>query len=380
MQNPVTHHQENKAGLLGRFYRAAKGFSLFLLSRLISRLIGRGLAIKQEREHGRQTIKANLIELVTAVGGTIQDPDLKLEYFLHRNQLRRRHLHVRPGSGVPVLGTEELDERLDKHRRAVFSALLIFAATSRSAVEGLAYLFEGRFWFYAHDSLNQRLQTIFTVTEIREHMGVPGYVPGLHTARDDFGSRGFKQRFNDHSTTQAGHFLTGLRLALDPAVVNQVVETPLGPAGSIRDQISAGDPRAASMSDTELAVYLSIGHEKFPDPFGLHSALKAGSLDPRRIFIEQFRRATDADYGHFQQALAVLDKQTHPDFDSIEELLQQIGIQDERRRWGVLWHKGNSMADLRLTIAAFDMARRIQTGRIQTRIEAGDYIRQNLQA
>ena len=107
-------------------------------------------------------------------------------------------------------------------------------------------------------------------------------IPGLQTALpfSDSGFAGNRDRgcagFRDpwpSSRNQVGHFLTAVRLSLAPDVVHQSI--PI--LGSIRAIVGA--PR--EMGDSEVALRLTIGHEKAPDPAGrLASRATSARLRP----------------------------------------------------------------------------------------------------
>ena len=97
-----------------------------------------------------------------------------------------------------------------------------------------------------------RLRTILVATE---HLLIPGLQTGIA-----FHDRGFRAEFRDpwpSSDNQVGHFLTAVGLSFNPAKVG---ESFFG--ARLRDWMRA----PLAMSAEEVALRLTIGHEKGPDP------------------------------------------------------------------------------------------------------------------
>jgi hypothetical protein len=129
-----------------------------------------------------------------------------------------------------------------------------------------------------------RANAIFGVTE---HLVIPGLQTGLAFGDTGFrgapvpGGSGFRDP-HPSSRNQPGHFLTAARLLLDPEVGSRSAAMMTGlrliaprppalcagralPRGdAIRDMVEA----PAGMPDSEVALRLTIGHEKAPDPPG----------------------------------------------------------------------------------------------------------------
>ena len=112
-----------------------------------------------------------------------------------------------------------------------------------------------------------RLQSILGATG---HLVVPGLQTGI-----DFQDTGFAGNqepngpgFRDphpSSRNQVGHFLTAVGLQFSPAVVSR----PIPFFGTIRQMVQA----PPTMSDADVALRLTIGHEKAPDPNGTMAAI-----------------------------------------------------------------------------------------------------------
>src|SRR5262245_38721545 len=97
-----------------------------------------------------------------------------------------------------------------------------------------------------------RLRAILAATEHR-------LIPGLQTG-SSFHARGFRAEFKDpwpSSDNQVGHVLTAVGLSFNPAKVEQSFF-----GSRLRDWLNA----PSAMSAEEVALRLTIGHEKAPDP------------------------------------------------------------------------------------------------------------------
>jgi hypothetical protein len=147
--------------------------------------------------------------------------------------------------------------------RAIWNIAEIGRIKSNSAsdLDALASIFESDF-IIDDGSIPSRLQSIMSATE---HLVVPGLQTGV-----DFGDTGFAgdqepggKGFRDphpSSRNQVGHFLTAVGLQFSPEVVSKKI--PL--FGTVRQMVQA----PAGMSDQDVALRLTIGHEKAPDPNG----------------------------------------------------------------------------------------------------------------
>jgi len=248
-------------------------------------------------------------------------------------------------------------------------------------------------------TVQSRLTVVLSATE---HLAIPGLQTGI-----DFSDTGFAGErtpngpgFRDphpSSQNQVGHFLTATGLQYSPAVVSR--EIPL--FGSIRGMVQA--PRG--MSDQDVALRLTIGHEKGPDPDGLAAFINIvlaggaehfaqgpeGETDDQRderigraiaaetgrqvqaiiaAFRAQFQACTDADVAAWQQAIAALGVGASLDMTAAEVPLGRITV-DPRMR-------GNSRQDLRLSLVGWRFGQLIQTGQFGDRRAAADWLRSNL--
>lgn len=234
-------------------------------------------------------------------------------------------------------------------------------------------------------------------------------IPGLQTAlpfsdsgfagNRDRGGAGFRDPWPS-SRNQVGHFLTAVRLSLAPDVVHQSI--PI--LGSIRAIVGA--PR--EMGDSEVALRLTIGHEKAPDPrdalpaalrvlaSGLSLggvaavadagrrasvgtaviALVAASAWQARVILGGFRRqfsaTSEADLAAWQEALRVVGPGTplgRRAVDGAESPLLAIDVGD-----GV----GNSGQDLRLSLVGWRLGQLIGDGAFADRRAIGPWLREAL--
>jgi Domain of unknown function (DUF4157) len=265
-------------------------------------------------------------------------------------------------------------------------------------LEALAQLFEDN-QIIDDGTVTGRLQSILKATE---HLIIPGLQTGI-----SFGDTGFRGEptptgsgFRDphpSSANQVGHFLTAVGLVFTPAVVSRSI---IG-FGSIRKLVHA----PASMSDSEVALRLTIGHEKAPDPnssaqvfFNLAATWAIESFDEgpegeteeerdqrideavadeldRQIraiiaaFRRQFQACTDADVAAWNEALASY----RSDPASLERpgnALDRIAV-DPRMR-------GNSRQDLRLSLVGWVLGEKLRGGDYADRAAVAAWIRTNL--
>jgi hypothetical protein len=165
-------------------------------------------------------------------------------------------------------------------RAANQACIRALAAQAPSDLEALAQLFEAE-GIVDDGTVAGRLRALLDATGRRT-------IPGLQTAIP-FGDTGFtgdRRRggagFRDPwpaSRNQVGHFLTAAGLSFAPELVARRI--PL--LGSIRTIVRAPE----TMSDAEVALRLSIGHEKVQDPPNtLEAALLAlaeGFVEARRV-------------------------------------------------------------------------------------------------
>ncbi|MCP4123236.1 MAG: DUF4157 domain-containing protein, partial [Bacteroidetes bacterium] len=258
-------------------------------------------------------------------------------------------------------------------------------------LEALAVIFESDL-IVDDGTINSRFQVILSATE---HLLIPGLQTGI-----DFGDTGLAPEFQDphpSSRNQVGHFLTAAGLQFSPGVVSQNIPV----FGRIRDMVNAPE----SMSDEEVALRLTIGHEKAPDPNGRMSALMivlrgvgeyvlGGSEDETeeeqneriaRAFTEeteqqisliigafrmQFHATTDEDIEAWNNAIESLGTRDILNRSAIEDSLSRIAINPELR--------GNSREDLRLSLIGWRMGQMISNNEFTSRAEIATWIRNNL--
>lgn len=235
----------------------------------------------------------------------------------------------------------------------------IRAESGGNDAETLARLFEDR-EIRDDGSLGGRIDALLEATEHRwlPRIHTPLDVPGLYEVRG-FSHNGFRPEFEDPwpgSRDQVGHLLTAFALAVRPETVDA-----RRLAVRVRDLVGA--PRG--MPRTEVALRLTIGHEKRPDP-GRHDPLILLKL--RR----QFASATDDDVASFVAAVErVVDGAPGGDLAAAPGPLTSIHVGSGT---------GNSRQDLRLSIAAYVLAELVTTGRLAAGADVAAWIRRNLKA
>jgi hypothetical protein len=272
--------------------------------------------------------------------------------------------------------------------------------TSGSDLEALAALFDDD-RIVDDGTVAGRLTVILRATE---HLVIPGLQTGI-----DFGDTGFRGEqtptcsgFRDphpSSQNQVGHFLTAVGLVFAPEVVSR----PIPGAGSIRDLIEA----PASMTDDEVALRLTIGHEKAPDPLGAGGMIghqlgvwlgeryltpaPEGETEEQRdervsramaeqlgadlrgifaAFRAQFRATTHADIAAWNEALDVL--RNTGSTETPGNPLERISVDPTL--------KGNSRQDLRLSVVGWQLGRMIRAEEFASRAQVAEWIRQHLAA
>jgi hypothetical protein len=275
------------------------------------------------------------------------------------------------------------------------------AAGAPSDLEALARLFEDGA-IEDDGSPRGRLEALLEATERRT-------IPGLHTALP-FGDSGFAgdrrpggAGFRDpwaSSRNQVGHFLTAVRLQTAPEVVSRAVPA----LGSIRALVGA----PAGMQDAEVALRLTIGHEKVTDPpnglAAAMAALEAGvaaykgavaeeAMMPesaRRVwgaivveavrqargslatYRAQFAATTDADIAAWHEALRLCARGRELDRRALE------GPRSPLRVIAVGSGEGNSVQDLRLSLAGWRFGQLIGAGAFGDGRQIGAWIRRTL--
>ena len=268
-------------------------------------------------------------------------------------------------------------------------------------LEALALLFEDD-GILDDGTVAGRLRALLRATERRS-------MPGLQTAIP-FGDTGFAgdRRLGGAglrdpwpaSRNQVGHFLTAVGLQVAPEVVSR----PLPVLGSIRHLLGA----PTAMSDSEVALRLTIGHEKVPDPpNSLEASLlilaqgfvaarwtmaRDGTMKERarRIvaallaeacrqavnsvitYRAQFHATTEDDLAAWQEALRVSGKGRTFDWKALE------GASSPLRAIAVANGEGNSVQDLRLSLVGWRFGQLIGCGAFACRRDIAAWIRRTL--
>lgn len=281
------------------------------------------------------------------------------------------------------------------------SRIRAIAATAQSDLDALARLFEDDA-ILDDGTLCGRVYALLAATERR-------LIPGLQTAIF-FGDSGFAgdrthggSGFRDpwpSSRNQVGHFLTAVGLQMIPTVVSR----PIPILGSIRAIVGA----PAAMGDEEVALRLSIGHEKAPDPreavpaiirvllatavvdavatfSGINATwrrrLMVGSLlvaTSRQVriildgFRAQFTAATTEDMGAWDSALRRSGTLEVFDRQAVE------GPDSPLNAIAVAAGEGNSIQDLRLTLVGWRLGQLISSGAFDSRRSVSDWLRATL--
>jgi len=233
--------------------------------------------------------------------------------------------------------------------------------------EALARMFEDPRIFDDH-TLAGRLDVVLTATE---HPLVTGARTGI-----EFSDVGFKEEYRDphpESRNQVGHFLTAVGLGFDPGQVERgfsvmpklglLDETTGFTTVPMRTLLAA----PFSMSSEEVALRLIVGHEKAPDP--------KNAADPYtkwQAFKKQFHLASESELTTFLQAGASLGDSAQIDMKNAEKHLKRIEIHPE--------YEGNSINDLKLSLAGWELGRLIRAGKLRTPADAAKWLRTNISA
>ena len=248
-----------------------------------------------------------------------------------------------------------------------------------------------------------RLRVVLAATE-------RSVIPGLHTAlafRDAGfwgdprpGGPGLRDPWpKTGSVNQVGHFLTAVRLGFQPELVSRPL---LGP--SMRFWIGA----AHALSDEQVALRLTIGHELARDPGlwkgagcgGLFAGILAwpvtdrlgpsgqlgavalagclgmvagAALEHLLGFRRQFGRAGQPEELAFLRAAVALGEGPSMDLDAAERELRPILDRID------VTQSGNSYQDLRLSLLGWWLGQAIRQGRFEDRHEVANWLRLNLQ-
>lgn len=216
-----------------------------------------------------------------------------------------------------------------------------------------------------------RLRELLSATE---KLAIPGLQTGI-----EFHDKGFRTEFKDpwpSSDNQVGHFLTAVGLSFNPAKVS---ERFVG--RKLRDWIGADD----ALSDEEVALRLTIGHEKAADPGagtiaggalvggalgGLVGAGAGAALNVLDSFRTQYSRATAADVTVFLSAEKNFGAGTKLDLAAADSTLHGIRVDSTL--------KGNSYQDLLLSCCGWRLGQWIKAGKFARSADVGAWVRANL--
>jgi hypothetical protein len=231
-----------------------------------------------------------------------------------------------------------------------------------------------------------RLRAILEATE-------SAIVPGLQTGIK-FHDTGFRAEFRDpwpSSDNQVGHFLTAVGLSFNSAKVEQNFF-----GRRLRDWMDA----PGGMSAEEVAIRLTVGHEKRPDP-GIDTVIEGaiegearpgllGTLVPGpsavldfatgafagaasavlNAFRAQFAACTANDVEIFRSAVSDLGSGKPLNGGAAAARLRGIRVVTSQR--------GNSYQDLLLSCYGWRLGQDIKNNRIATLPDVADWIRVNL--
>ena len=238
-------------------------------------------------------------------------------------------------------------------------------------------------------TLRGRLKTILRATE-------SSVVPGLQTGIT-FHDTGFRKDFKDpwpHSDNQVGHFLTAVGLSFNP---DKVAESFMG--RRLRDWIGADD----TMTNEEVALRLTVGHEKDADPGpataaggavvgGVAGAVGGGLLAGKwgaigggaagaglgaagavlLGFRDQFNACTTGDVQNFNDGVNSLGVGGKLNGTAALAKLKGVKVDSTVR--------GNSYEDLLLSAYGWWLGQEIKSGRMSSKPDAATWVRDNLAA
>lgn len=279
----------------------------------------------------------------------------------------------------------------------------VLKGQAKSDLEALALLFDDD-EIVDDGTVSSRLQSILGATE---HLIIPGLQTGINFGDTGFagdqqpGGTGFRDP-HPSSRNQVGHFLTAVGLQFSPQVVSRSI--PI--FGSIRAMVNA----PTSMSDAEVALRLTIGHEKRPDPNGAVEAFAnivfAGGIErflvpgPEGETDEERERRVDKaiedEIGHQVRSIiaafqAQFQATTDADIDAWNEALTKLGTDETLNKSALECKdsplnrisinpagKGNSIQDLRLSLVGWRLGQLIANGAFQDRASIARWIRINL--
>ncbi len=303
-------------------------------------------------------------------------------------------------------------------------------ADAGSDLDALAAMFEDD-EIVDDGTVSGRLQTILTITK---HLVIPGLKTGL-----PFGDTGMAKKFQDpweSSRNQVGHFLTAVGLEYEPEAVSRPIPAVLlahrhytsldgtiralvevilrrpSPVSDLVEQFLA-DPTAITvrnlvgasetLSDCDVALRLTIGHELAPDPgighafaiafAGLAQYHKTGLAETIvRVFVEtlvqiraviegfrrQYQAATDEDVLAWNEALQALGTAQELDLETALGTLERI----EKTPSGQLRldpaQRGNSMEDLLLSLVGWRLSELLRSDAFGSRHEVAKWLGINL--
>jgi hypothetical protein len=247
--------------------------------------------------------------------------------------------------------------------------------------EALALMFEDR--EIADDgTLRGRLIAILDATESK-------IIPGLQTGIEfqdvgfrgdrNHGGKGFKDP-HPSSRNQVGHFLTAVGLAFRPETVSRTLF-------GIRMRDHIGIP--TSLSDHDVALRLTIGHELSPDPnvllagiLGLGIPIPGSGPLPSigaSVYYEiwssyrnQFFSVKPEDVAAFNIALQALGTNILLNMNAAEVALTPIFAKIRPQE------RGNSFQDLRLSLVGWYLGKAILQGRFTSGVQVSEWVRKNL--
>jgi hypothetical protein len=274
----------------------------------------------------------------------------------------------------------------------------VLKASATSDLDALAKLFSDD-EIVDDGTVNGRVAVVLVATE---HLAIPGLQTGIPFSDTGFagdrtpGGPGFRDP-HPSSQNQPGHFLTAAGLQVSPSVVSR----PIPYFGTIRQMVQA----PAGMPDDQVALRLTIGHEKGPDPSGVDAFVSVvirggieaflpgpeGETDEQRdqrigraiaqeiqrqvdeiigAFRGQFQACTDADVEAWEQAIEALGVGAELNMTAAEVPLGRIAVDPTMR--------GNSRQDLRLSLVGWRFGQLVSSGRFPDRASAAGWLRTNL--
>lgn len=84
------------------------------------------------------------------------------------------------------------------------------------------------------------------------------------------------------------------------------------------------------MSDEEIALRMSIGHEKFPDPTGVHGFITGRGLNGG--LYRQFAATNEEDIKNFNKAVNILGNDNYNlDYSNAEKYIKKIKVTEQEK-------------------------------------------------